>query len=338
VALGEIPEPKLVEVHRDMEPVPGSLTFFPGNRFVTFRAERRYSYEADLYVTVTYDSQELSRLTFKVKPIPTIVAGVVADHLGTQIEGLTVSLAGTGQSVKTDNNGNYNLRFDGAESLPSGRYRLVFNPDMKDPSYGTIEGFANIRGGRLNAMSTYLVPLLNREIPYVQLKSGQGNALVARGNVELDLSDATLLFPDGRDRGNVHIQFHSNTQLSFSARESARPNWMYSVQPGGVKVSGAVGVTIQMPKLWGSYDYIPPDGVLVAMLGLNPDTKVIEPVGIGRVSNRQVVSVGKLAMKSLNYIGYAFVSGAAYPVLLKYESGEITSLTQLISGLDAAAP
>jgi len=40
----ELPDPKLVEVHRDMEPVPGGLALFPGNRMVSFHAGRRFAY------------------------------------------------------------------------------------------------------------------------------------------------------------------------------------------------------------------------------------------------------------------------------------------------------
>lgn len=333
----DLPEPQMIQVNRDMEAVNGALAYFPGNRFVTFHADRRYGYGADVYVTVTYDGAELSRFTFRVKDIPTLVEGAVTDQLNTPLAGVTVTLPALQQTTKTDNNGNFSFRIDrDAPVVPeSRRYRLVINPGMKDPRWGSADVWANLSKGRLNGVGKQLLPLLNRSIPYITLRGGNPQTLVARGNMTLDLGSATLLFPDGRSRGNAHIQFLTGNALSHNPMPIGMPHWLYGVQPGGIEVSGGVGITIQMPKLGGSYDYIPADGTLVLMLGFNPQSKIIEPVGTGRIQNRQVSSIGKLPLQTLDYLGYALVTDTAQTVLQQFAAGEIGSVRELKAALEA---
>jgi len=332
----DLPEPQMIQVNRSMEAVNGALAWFPGNRFVTFHADRRYGYGADVYVTVTYDGTELSRFTFRIKDIPTLVEGAVVDQLNTPLAGISVTIPALKQRTQTDNNGNFAFRIDRDAPVEpeSRRYRLVINPDMKDPRWGSIEIWANLSKGRLNGVGKQLLPLLNRNIPFINLRGGNPQVIVARGNMTLDLSSAELLFPDGRSRGNAHIQFLTGNALSHNPMPIGMPHWLYGVQPGGIEVNGGVGITIQMPKLGGSYDYIPADGTLVLMLGFNPQNKIIEPVGAGRIQNRQVTSIGKLPLERLDYLGYALVSDTAQVVLQQFEAGDIGSVRGLKAALE----
>ena len=333
----DLPEPQMIAVNRTMEAVNGALAYYPTNRFVTFHAERRYGYGADVYVTVTYDGAELSRFTFRIKDIPTLVEGAVVDQLNTPLAGISVTIPELKQRAKTDNNGNFVFRIDrDAPVTPeSRRYRLVVNPGMQDPRWGSIDTWANLSKGRLNGVGKQLLPLLNPDVPFVNLSGGNPQAIVARGNMTLDLSSATLLFPDGRSRGNAHIQFLTGNALSHNPMPIGMPHWLYGVQPTGIEVNGDIGITVQMPKLGGSYDYIPADGTLVLMLGFNPQTKIIEPVGAGRIQNRQVSSIGKLPLQTLDYLGYALVTAPAQTVLQQFEAGEINSVRGLMAALEA---
>lgn len=325
--MGEISLPGLIEIHRDMESITGTLSQYPGNRYSTFNPANLYNYDGTIYVTVNYDGQELSRFNFKVKPVPTIISGMVRDQLGEAIEGLEVSIPEFKLSVLTDEKGNFSLHSKKAgKPLKGGRYSIIYNPDMGKAIYGTATNEVSIQLGNVNITSTQIVTLLNSAIPFTYVKTGQNPALLANGNMELDLSDATLTFPNGRNAGNLHIQFTSVQELAFGTMKEATPYWMYAVQPAGIEVSGSVGVKIQMPILFGSHDYVPPNGTLVVMLGFSKNSRMIEPVGVGRIEDNVVTSVNKLSMQTMDYFGYAMVNTEHQPILQRFATGETGSI------------
>lgn len=333
--LSNIPDPTLVEVHRDMEPLTGALTYYPTNRYVTFFPERRYAYNADIFVDVVYDGTELERFSFKIKPLPTLIGGVVTDQAGVPIADLPISIPELNLTTVSDEKGNYILRSDKSEvSVSTGRYPVVFNPGMKVASFGTIEDYVAVDAERINSVRTVKVPRINTAIPYVTVNSRQTQVLLSRGNLQLNLANADLSFPNGRSSGNIHVQFMPAAELPFGATDVAVPYWMYAIQPSGVSVRGNVGVSIEMPELYGSRAYIPAEGTYVVMLGFNTLTKAIEPVGVGRISGTRVESVGNVALQSLDYIGYSLLDPEAQEILERYANGEIPNLTLLRSELE----
>jgi hypothetical protein len=278
----------VVDVDRYMGPVSGALAYCPANRYVTFHARRRFAYGADVFVEASYQGDELSRFGYAVKPIPTLAAGVLVDQLAEAVGGLHVTLPDLGLGTTTDANGTYVFRSGDQGDLPGGRHRLVVNPGLGNPLYGTLEAWANVEQGRVNSLPTLVVPLLKPAVPFVQVAGGEAQTLPAGGNLALDLSNAILLFPDGQPLGNVHAQFLAGSQGSFPPAGTAVPHWVYAVQPAGVQVDGTVGVTIQMPSLYGGHEYVPPDGTLVVMLGFNPQATVISnPWASARSSSRR---------------------------------------------------
>ncbi len=335
---GDIPKPSIIEVHLDMEPVAGAIAYYPTDRYITFHPTERLHYGAYILVEVLYDGAELKRFAFNIEPQPTTVAGVVVDQLRTQLQGITLSLPELGMEAVSDTNGNYifQMRGDVTRTMKDGRYRLVINPGMKNPQFGITDTWVNLQAQRLNSVSTQVVPMLNQAIPFQHIKSGNAETVLAKGNLILDLSEASLLFPDGTAQGNAHVQLLQGSQLSFPSTASAIPAWMYAVQPSGVVVEGNVGISILMPRLGGNRDYIPPNGTLVAMLGFNDDTKMIEVIGIGEIEDQKVNSVGKIALPRLDYIGYAMVSPEAQSALQRYKDGEISSIDILRSELESA--
>ncbi len=334
-ALTELQTPKLVAINHDMAPVAGSLSHYPGNRYVTFNPAIRYAYNADLYVTVSYNNVEINRFNFKTKPLPTLISGRVTDQFGTPVTGINVEVAELGLSSITNDKGNYLITSGKTtKTITGGRYTLSVNPKRDIASFGVIDIWANIEAGELNTTPLVTLPILSRNTAFVRINSGQGNVRLARGNLVLDMTQANLRFPDQRSNGDIHVQFTSLAELSFKPSKSAIPYWMYAVQPTGIQVSGTVAVTINMPSLYGSDSYIPADGSLVMMLAFNSETKNIEPIGVGRVSNKQVVSAQPLAITNLDYFGYAIMDSAGQLVLQRYLNGEITQLTQLITELE----
>ena len=218
------------------------------------------------------------------------------------------------------------------------RHRLVVNSGLKNLQYGGIEIWVNVEGGHFTLLPLTNIPILNEAIPFRRIESGQNPAILAAGDLTLDLSQAKLLFPNGRNYGNVHVQLLQRSVIPFRARPSVAPHWLFAVQPADVRVSGTIKAAIAMPSLYGSYDYLPDDGSLVLMVGFDHNTKQISPIGVGRVerAQRRVVTVGDLQTESLDYIGYALKDKEAQTVMRRYETGEIT-LTQLIVTLDKLA-
>ncbi len=334
--LTELQTPKLVAINHDMAPVTGSLSHYPGNRYVTFNPAVRYAYNADLYVTVIYNNIELSRFNFKTKPLPTLISGRVTDQFGTPVVGINVDIIDLGLSTKTNDKGNYLLTSGKTtKTINSGRYTLTVNANRENINFGIIEQWANIETGELNATPLVMLPILNRDTAFVRINSGQNNVVLAQANLMLDLSQANLTFPDQRNSGDIHVQFTSLTELSHKPGKATIPYWMYAVQPSGIQVTGTVALTINMPSLDGDDSYIPADGSLVVMLGFNSETKNIDAIGVGRVVNKQVVSAQPLAITNLDYLGYAIMDSTEQLILQRYLNGEITQLAQLITELEA---
>jgi hypothetical protein len=334
-ALSEV---KLVEVHRDHEPVPGGVSHLPNNTMAAFYPERDLAYGATVYIDVIYDNQELARASFSTRPLPTFIQGFVADQFRTPLAGIDIEIKELGRKATTDSNGTYGFGFGdtAAETISGGRYRVVVNPNLRNRAFGTVERWINVEGGRLNSVGMTLLPILNPAEPFRPISSGQQTALLAAGDLNLNLSDAELNFPDGRDQGDVHVQFMQLGQIAVTFLPSATPNWAFAVQPIGIEVSGQVALTITMPQLYGSHDYVAGIGQRVILIGLDADALQVVPVGVGRVDvdNNKVTSEGEVALERLDYLGYALVDLENQEILERFANGEI-SLNQMIGELES---
>ena len=327
----DLPEPELVEVHRDMAPVNGGLLFSPDNRFVSFQAANLYAYDAQLYVEVKYDGASIGRYQYQVKPLPTLLVGTLTDQVQTPLGGINISFPELGLTTKTNSQGNYRLRIE-KTGMQNGRYRQVINGGLDNPLYGSQESYVDIEAGRLNRLTRKMLPQLSDTVPFVTISSGEQVSLV-QGRLQLDLTEGSLLFPNGRDSGAVHVQFTPLHYFTVAVDISAFPGWLYAVQPSGIQVEGDVGVQINMPLPTDSVAYTPEDGTYVAIVGFDPNLKMVVPIGVGQVQNKQVYSVGKLALQSLNYIGYVLMGEEGQAVLRKYASEQNSSPALLRSEL-----
>jgi uncharacterized protein YwqG len=63
---------ELIDVSRDLEPVPGGISNFPGNGMLAFCPKRDQAYGAKVFVAATYDGRELARAVFNVRSLPTL--------------------------------------------------------------------------------------------------------------------------------------------------------------------------------------------------------------------------------------------------------------------------
>jgi hypothetical protein len=121
-------------------------------------------------------------------------------------------------------------------------------------------------------------------------------------------------------------------QLGTQVLPGTAPQWMFVAQPRGVTVEGKVGIRMTVPKLDGDYTYIPDTTRYVLIMGYNPERELIEPVGIGEMVNNQVTSIGKVELKSLDFIGYAWVHPELQPRFKAVADKELT-LQQLLGEL-----
>jgi hypothetical protein len=163
------------------------------------------------------------------------------------------------------------------------------------------------------------------------LVNGGRVVTVANEEVRLDLSQASLRFPDGRDGGDLHTQFLTFDQLSVTALPGVLPLYLYANQPRGIEVSGTVSLTLIAPSLRDSYTYL--DGIpYVVLLGYDPEREVLVPVGVGQVDNHLISSQGKISLPSLDFLGFAVVNPALTPLLESVAKGD-ASLQQLNAAL-----
>ena len=325
---------QLVDVSRSYEPVPGELSLLPGNQVVAFYPARDVAYAAEVSVEVRYDGQELQRIRYQTRALPTLISGAVFDQLQQPVPDLEVRLVELGRSTRTNRDGAFNFGFGDAaqENIAGGNYRLELNPGQANRNYGSERKAVAIQGGRSNDLGRFQLAQLNGNLPYSVLQGGQTFSLL-QGELKLDLTQASLQFPDGTQSGDVHAQLLEFSQLPYPVEPLAMPYWMYGLQPGGIAVEGEVGVDLAALKLGDSYDYLPDNDDYVVLVGLDPQARRIVPVGVGQVSNYRVHSRGALALQTLDLIGFALVGGEAQPTLKAYAEGQL-NLRQLHSELN----
>ena len=128
------------------------------------------------------------------------------------------------------------------------------------------------------------------------------------------------------------MQFIEHSQLSYQSLPGAIPHWMYGIQPMGIKVTGPVTLDFTMPSLSGLYDYIPPNGTHVVILGYQSESQLLMPVGIGSIQDKHVISQGNIELDELSYLGYAMVV-PTYQTLLQQYAESLISLDTLRAGL-----
>lgn len=297
-----------VAVNRVQEVVPGRSGLLPGNTVVLFHPSRIFAYGAEVFVTVRYDGELLSRSSFKVRPIPTFLQANVVDQQGQALKGIPVEIPDLGLQTTTTTDGSFSFGFGlpPERQLSGGQVKLVFNRGNQVANFGEVSKFVYLETGHLNRVGTTQVPLLASNIAYRAIASNQSEAVLASGELQLDLSQARLLFPNGRNQGSVHVQFTPGQALSHGSLRSAMPQWLFALQPAGIEVNGTLGVTIKVPALSGGYDYLVTDRFYVLMVGLDPDTLTIVPTGVGLMENK-IVTATLTQQQSLDYIGYAMV-------------------------------
>ncbi len=320
---------QLVRVDRDHQAVVGALSELPGSQVIAFYPEKDLAYDAEVSVEVRYDGQELERLRYRTRPLPTFISGVVLDQLQEPVANIEVRLEELNRSVRTNRDGAFNFGFgDTAEqAIPGGQYRLLLNPGSGNRGYGADSRSVTVQGGERNDFGQMQLAQLNTTLPYVPVKGGSQLSLL-EGEFKLDLGGARLVFPDGRQEGDLHAQMLQFSELPYPVEPLAMPYWMYALQPAGVSVQGTLSVDLAALRLGNTLDYLPPDGSYVVMVGLDRQAARIVPVGVGVIGNGRIRSQGVLAQDNLDLFGFALAGLEAQPALKAYADGEL-NLRQL---------
>lgn len=333
---------QLRQVHRDREEVPGTLSALPGNQGVAFYPERHFGFNARLYVDVLHDEEELGRFTFQVRPLPTFIIGGVRDQFGQPLPGVTVELPELGRTVETNNDGSFAFGFQErpGNEIPAGRHRVVVNPEFATPGFGTQVLHINVQAGRRNELEVTRLAQLHPDVSFQLVSSYEEQAVLAGGDLKLNLSDTRLLFNNGRTSGKLQVQFMPFEQLNTRVAPGAVPYWMFAAQPRGIRVEGDVGLTLSVPARGGSHDYLVQDQGYVVLLGYEPEREVIQPVGVGYLENQQVISAGSLNLEVLDFIGFAQVDPRLQDELEAVANGDLTlqQLQTLLQQQTASQP
>ncbi|MDH5675995.1 MAG: Ig-like domain-containing protein, partial [Myxococcales bacterium] len=328
----------LEEVRHERSPVAGNGQNLPGNQAIAFYPSEYYAYGGTVMVELALDGVPLFHSRFGVRTLPTLLSGVLMDSDSTPLIDMEVSLFEIGRSARSDKDGNFQFGYgeDPTSMLAPGRYRALINPPGGDARFGSVERYIDVDGPGATSLGVFVVPKLNPRVPYQPIASGQGVVSLALGDLEMDLSGATLEFPDGRAEGLVHVQLLEFRELGHGVQPGASPEFAFAMQPPGIEVAGVAEVTVRLPKLQGSHNYVQQLLERVLLLGLDARSLTLVPIGVARVDKTQntVVSEGALHLERLEYVGVAIFAARQIhqEALAAYAAGEI-SIDELRSQL-----
>ncbi|WP_233496357.1 carboxypeptidase-like regulatory domain-containing protein [Corallincola holothuriorum] len=326
----------LESVTRDREFVPLSIDVLPGSQTIAIYPKRALGYGASLEVDAQYDGVDIGRFRFNTRALPTFIRGGVSDSFGQPLVGVRVELPELERATTTNGDGAYAFGFQeqGGQEIPSGTYNLIVNGDLTASGLGSERLKTTVEGHRDNKVTMVQLAPLNPAISFVPLQSGASDVSLASGELTIDFSGATLQFPSGYNQGRVHVQFTPLSMLAGKVDIQTPPIWAYAFQPKGVNVEGNVSLSIKMPAMRGGYDYVPDGDAYMLILGFNPQTGVISPIGVGQLDNeRNLHSRGTLNLLSLDYISVSWVPMAQQELAAEVAAGQrsLIELTAAIS-------
>ncbi|MCP4979528.1 MAG: hypothetical protein GY935_03415 [Gammaproteobacteria bacterium] len=325
--LGEHYQGKTVEIHKDQSPVAGALSLLPGERIVEFYPTQDLVYGARVFVSLSYQGEQLTRFYYDVRSNPTFVKISILDQAGLTVENLHVSIPELGLEGFTNERGALLLgaELDASQTVKTDIYQVILNAGQQNPIYGVRHLNLQLTGGTANELGGLRIAELSPDIAYRYLQSGEANNVLVGGDLLINTQNARLSFPNGEDAGPVHVQMASFGEGLYRAVAlDIEPLWLYNLQPGPIAVSGSLQLQIKIPMLYGSHDYAPGDGTPVLLMGLDDEGDVVTPIGVGRVNNLTVVSEGEIVAKRLDFVGYQFIEKGLYTKANQYADGDIS--------------
>ena len=161
--------------------------------------------------------------------------------------------------------------------------------------------------------------------------------MLARGDLELDLSNAQLTFPDTQDVGGIHAQLMDRERIAYSQRLKTPVDFGFALEPSGIGVAGEVQVQAKLPRFQGTFDYVDNMAPCALMLGVDPASLVLAPVGVFEIDKAEklIRTVGAVHLRRLDYIAFGRTTEVGQLLCDQYTRDEI-NIQELISGLEAA--
>ena len=326
----------LQPVNLNNEPVAGGVSVLPGNHSFAFYPQQPLAYGADVRVTVRYDGAELKRFSYRVRALPTLVDGALADAFGEELPGIRVALNPLGRQEVSGDGGIFSFGYldSGEQNIPSGSYRLEINPGMENPAFSNLIRHISLNEGNRHDLGQFRLLPVNKDVAFNNLASGQSKVVAANGDVELNLSAARVDFGQGRSSGTVQVSLVPFEAVSAKVRGNLAPLWAYATLPQGITVSGDSAVRLKAPRLYGGYDYLPNEQEYMVLLGRAASSDELETVGVVRRQGNWLVSEGPVALQQLDYLSVGRVHFMLQPKMAAYAKGEL-ALVQLQAALMA---
>jgi len=271
-----------------------------------------------------------------VRPVPTLLDGVLVDSLGNTLAGVTLSLPEAGRTTVSDQTGAFSFGFGTIDqSISGGRQRLLVNASLENPRYGSFETFVPTQAGRLNSAGAVRIPWLNPGQPYRGISSGQKTSGLVNTGLALDLTAAQIFFPSGVADGVVHVDVLRNYEFGFPSQPNWAPFYSYVFSPGGIAVAGNVVVEFTLPVINGDDSYAQNIPSYLVLTALDPESLMMLPYGVGELdrATKKVTSRGIFAPERLDAIGVAVPMGrATHELMQAFARGEV-GLAQLRAAL-----
>ena len=308
---------QLVDVQRDHQAVPLSLQLIGNNKTVLVNLGREPAYNATVFVEVTYQGNSYARYQYQTAALPTLINLVVRDQYNRAVPNIRVELAGL--SSLSDAEGAVQFGFDrNAEPLAGGNYRLEVNPKQANAAYGETQLTVPVAAGRLNDFGFVPISFLNPEIGANYLTSGTEHSLNG-DELLLDLRTAQITFPTGATQGSVHLQFNTSG-FNYPTHPFAQPSWLYGFQPLGIRLSGDPSIALKLPQHQNSWAYLPANGTLMLAVAVNPETEMIEPIGLAQRQGNYAIFLHPEKVTVLDHLGVIFLPASFQPVLVDYQN------------------
>ncbi len=321
---------KLQQVNKVNAPVAGSLASLPGDHSYAFYPEQGFTYGANIKVEISVDGIELKRFSYDVRALPTLIDANVKDSFGNSVNNIKVSLTELNRHDYTNSDGTFAFGYleGGEQNIPAGSYTVEINPNRDNPLYGNTIRHINVAAGRRNQLGIITLPVVNKQVPFTQVKSGQGNTLLANGDLKINFASANLTTPTGQDKANMQFSLLETSLTGMGISPNTPALWVFAGQPQGVAVTGDTPLEIKAASFYGSYQYLPADGDYLVLVGRDENNDMLDAVGVAKRQGTWVRSTGEVQLNNLDYIGFARVHPDKQAVLQQYAQGEI-GLVQL---------
>lgn len=242
-----------------------------------------------LYAKVTaFDSSrdrgESAVVSFNVD---TTFAGVVKDVNDNPLPGATITIASTGQSVKTDTSGAFSIPSPAlGDQLITVDGRTIPQEITKgEKAFSVVSVNVSLGNKQKNILERpiYLSPkMLDGTETAVISGSGATVSSSHAPGVEIEIPANSVTFPGGSKSGSINIMEIPAEKTSVELLEEATPETVYALEPSGLEFNQRVKLTLP-----NNNDF--PAGTELVILSKNSETGIWEVDGSANVTEANII-------------------------------------------------